>query len=594
MRSDWDILPGPRSGRVRRAGIALAAAALLVPVVLTLASGTSSRAVPTASGDAEVASGPATPAPAPALPAERSVAQVPSGPASVAGPTTTAGTAAPVAARPASTGPEPVTGVGEPPKPDDVPGQWIVQLADGTDANAVASEHASEHDADVTQVYTAVVDGYAARMSDADAAAVADDPRVVSVIRDRMVRATVQSMPTGIPRSDSVGMATAVGSGGNVDVDVAVIDTGIDLNYTSELNISTGKNCVGSGNPQDGDGHGTHVAGTIGAKDNGNGVVGVAPGARLHPVKVLDNSGNGTWSQVTCGLDWVRQQGNIEVANMSLGGGGSDSTCNGVRNGIADTLHEAVCDLVASGTTVVVAAGNDGKNAANFVPSAYDEVITVSALADYNGLPGGGAKSTCASFGSDDSLANFSNYGSDVDIIAPGVCILSTWKGGGTRTISGTSMATPHVTGAAADYLSQHPGATPAQVKQALQANGNFDWTGDKDNTQEPLLDLAFLGGAGLPAGGGGGGGGGSTISLTVTPGRYDSNTSSKAKLAWSGATGTNVDIYQGGAKIKTTANDGDWTDKTGQDRAGQSFVYKVCQAGSTTACSDEVTGTYL
>src|SRR4029079_10876717 len=134
-----------------------------------------------------------------------------------------------------------------------------------------------------------------------------------------------------------------------------------------------------------------------------------------------------------------------------------------------DPEHKAICNAVARGVTFAVAAGNDGLNAANTVPASYDEVITVSALADFNGQPGGGAAATCRS-DVDDTFADFSNYGPDVDIIAPGVCIYSTWKGGGYNTISGTSMASPHVAGAAALYKSTHPGASPQQVKDALIA----------------------------------------------------------------------------------------------------------------------------
>ena len=155
-------------------------------------------------------------------------------------------------------------------------------------------------------------------------------------------------------------------------------------------------------------------------------------------------------------------------------------------------MHEAICRSVAAGVTYVVAAGNESDNAANHVPAAYDEVITVSALADFNGQPGGGAAPTCRA-DVDDTFADFSNFGPDVDLIAPGVCILSTWKGGIYNTISGTSMATPHVSGAAALYKATHPTATPAMVKAALQATGTSNWTvsTDPDGTPEPLLNVA-------------------------------------------------------------------------------------------------------
>jgi subtilisin family serine protease len=154
-------------------------------------------------------------------------------------------------------------------------------------------------------------------------------------------------------------------------------------------------------------------------------------------------------------------------------------------------MHPAICRSVQAGVTYAVAAGNSAADANNFVPATYSEVITVSALADFNGQPGGGAPATCRA-DEDDTFANFSNFGADVDIIAPGVCILSTYLGTGYNTLSGTSMASPHVAGAAALYKSTHPSATPAQVKTALQAAGNLNWndTDDPDPTKERLLNV--------------------------------------------------------------------------------------------------------
>ncbi|HSE69588.1 MAG TPA: S8 family serine peptidase, partial [Nocardioidaceae bacterium] len=221
------------------------------------------------------------------------------------------------------------------------------------------------------------------------------------------------------------------------------------------------------------------------------GVVGMAPGARIWPVRVLNNAGSGTFSAIVCGIDYVTAHADqIEVANMSLGGGGADDGNCGRSNN--DAMHTAICSSVAAGVTYVVAAGNESSNAAGSVPAAYDEVITVSALADFNGLPGGGAASTCRS-DVDDTFASFSNFGADVDIIAPGVCINSTWKGGGYSTISGTSMASPHVAGGAALYTANNPSASPSQVKSALQAAGSTDWNNadDPDGIKEKLLDAS-------------------------------------------------------------------------------------------------------
>lgn len=294
---------------------------------------------------------------------------------------------------------------------------------------------------------------------------------------------TSQSIPFGIMRIGGNAI-------GNTDVDVAVIDTGIDPTHP-DLNVVGGVNFASGKDWKDGNGHGTHVAGTIGALDNDEGVIGVAPGARLHAVRVLNNAGSGWTSDVIAGINWVAANADtIEVANMSLGGSGNDSQgCGGT-----DSYRNAICNAVSLGVTFVVAAGNSDADADNYRPATYDEVITVSALADFDGAPGGNGSPTCRN-DEDDTFANFSNYGDDVDIIAPGVCIESTWKGGGYNTISGTSMASPHVAGAAALYLSDpaNSGKTPAQVKSALLSAGTSDWNNsdDPDGVKEPLLNVS-------------------------------------------------------------------------------------------------------
>ncbi|MFI9813759.1 S8 family serine peptidase [Saccharothrix variisporea] len=365
---------------------------------------------------------------------------------------------------------------------------YIVVLADGVATSSVTADHAVT----VDHVYSSALRGYSGRMTAATAARLARDPRVVLVQPDGVATTTAQTTPTGIDRIDAELSPTAAidGTDQRVTVDVAVIDTGVDLDHP-DLNVYTAgaKNCSTGKSADDGNGHGTHVAGTIGALDNGVGVVGVAPGARIWPVRVLNAQGSGSFSDIICGIDYVTAHANeIEVANMSLGGSGSDSACGTNK----DAMHEAICRSVAAGVTYVVAAGNSAANSSTFVPAAYDEVITVSALADFNGQPGGGAAATCRT-DVDDTFADFSNYGPDVDLIAPGVCILSTWKGGGYNTISGTSMASPHTAGGAALYKATHPTASPATVKSALQAAGTDNWnTGtDPDATHERLLNVA-------------------------------------------------------------------------------------------------------
>ena len=299
-----------------------------------------------------------------------------------------------------------------------------------------------------------------------------------------------QTLPTGIARIavDENAQAGIAGDGGAIAVDVAVFDTGIAPH--PDLTIAGGKACTNQGTG-DVDGHGAHVSGTIAARDNDIGVVGVAPGARLYAVKVLNNNGVGSYASIICGLDWVLANAStIDVVNMSLGGEAPETTCAN------DALHRAVCNVVNAGIPVVVAAGNERDDAANHYPANYDEVITVSALADFNGEPGGRAGPTCAN-DRDDSFANYSNFGREVDIMAPGTCIRSTLPGGAYGVFSGTSMATPHVTGAATLYLESNPSATAADVRAYLlspaasrpqQSPEGLAVDDDNDGFSEPVL----------------------------------------------------------------------------------------------------------
>src|SRR5215211_8351549 len=339
-----------------------------------------------------------------------------------------------------------------------IPHQYIVVLNEGVDdPKSVAREHARRYDADLLYTYDDALNGYAANIPAGNLNDVRQDPRVSFVSADRKVHATAQSTPTGVDRIQGDASSTLSGNGsGSVNTTVAIIDTGIDVDHP-DLNVAGGTNCSTGRTYDDGNGHGTHVAGTVAAKDDNNGVVGMAPEAPLYAVRVLNNSGSGSWSSVACGINWVTAHAgsptNIKVANMSLGGSGSDDGNCGKSNN--DALHKAICNSVAAGVTYTVAAGNSNANFSGFVPAAYNEVLTVTAEADFNGLPGGGAASTCRS-DVDETPADFSNFttagSADAGhtIAAPGVCILSTWKGGAYNTISGTSMASPHVTGTAA------------------------------------------------------------------------------------------------------------------------------------------------
>jgi subtilisin family serine protease len=343
-----------------------------------------------------------------------------------------------------------------------------------------------------TYVYHHVFTGFAGKMSKEWQVSAARRSDVRRISPDRRVRLTAQTLPTGIDRIDADLNADAAidGVDTRVDADVAVIDTGISPH--PDLNVVGGYNCVGSDplNYQDKNGHGTHVAGTIGAIDNDIAVVGVAPGVRLWAVKVLNKHGAGSNSSVICGLDWVVAHADmIEVANLSLGGPGQDGPCG------QGAFHQAFCSVVNAGVPVIVAAGNESQNARHSAPAAYEQVITVSAFADSDGEPGKLGPFTCTN-DRDDTFAWFSNFGADVDIAAPGDCILSTWRGNSTKELSGTSMATPHVTGAVALYRAANPGATPDDVRAWLLTTGSraqtslVGFTGDPDNFPEPVLYL--------------------------------------------------------------------------------------------------------
>ena len=374
-------------------------------------------------------------------------------------------------------------------------GNYIVVLEDGALARTVSAVHADRFGFELGHVYSTALQGYSAAMTGETAALLESLPGVAWVQSDAPVSTTAQATPNGINRVDADLSPTAAINGADqrVNVDVAVIDTGVDLNHP-DLNVYTAgaRNCSTFAiSPDDDHGHGSHVAGTIGALDNTTGVVGVAPGARIWPVKVLSAAGTGLNSDVICGIDYVAANADeIEVANMSLGGAGEDDGNCGATND--DAMHAAICEAVASGITFVVAAGNDSADASGSTPAAYDEVVTVSALADFNGQPGGGAPSTCRA-DEDDTFASFSNYGSDVDLIAPGVCVDSTSMNGGYATLSGTSMAAPHVAGGAALYAANNASATPAQVKAALIGSGTTNWNDgdDPDSTKEKLLNVS-------------------------------------------------------------------------------------------------------
>jgi len=355
--------------------------------------------------------------------------------------------------------------------------QYVVVLRDDVPrALDVAQDLARRHQIAVLDVYEHALKGFAATIPVGIRSAIERDSRVHFLSEDRvMVAYLQQSIPTGVNRINAENK-TNTGDGTNV----AVLDTGIDPTHQDlEANIAGGKSCIGAPSYRDLNGHGTHVAGTIAGIDNGNGVIGVAPNAKLWAVQVLNFVGSGSTSTIICGIDFVDSKspakgGPIVVANMSLGGAGSDDDNCGYSNG--DAMHKAICRTVADGVTFVVAAGNSGVNLSSFVPAAYNEVIAVTALGDSDGRACGQGVQTTSSV--DDSFASFSNFGVGGDlnhvIAAPGVDIFSTYRFGGYQTLSGTSMASAHVAGVAALYIANHPRATPAQVLVGLKEVGEL------------------------------------------------------------------------------------------------------------------------
>lgn len=377
-----------------------------------------------------------------------------------------------------------------------VMGSYIVVFEDTVNARATVPDVAKAYGLRPGFTYEHALKGMSAQVPEGRLNALRHDPRVKYVEEVREHSIDAQQIPTGISRIFAAGNAAIGigGDGGAVDVDVAVIDTGIDREHP-DLYVVDGITCLTStcsGNGDDDHYHGTHVAGTIAAIDNGTHVVGVAPGARLHAVKVLNSSGSGTTDGIIAGINWVASHNldadpdnDIEVANMSLGGAGYSAA-----------EYAAIQGAVNAGVAFAVAAGNSDDDANYYSPGGFDNVLSVSALADFNGLPGGGAKSTCYR-DVDDTLANFSNWGPEVDIAAPGVCILSTYplEKGGLGTISGTSMASPHVAGALALLASSSNPGTATDVYAlyaAVVGAGNYDWTDDSgDGIKEPLLDVS-------------------------------------------------------------------------------------------------------
>ena len=517
------------------------------------------------------------------------------------------------------------------------------------DVPGLARALTTAHGGTLHFTYQNAIKGFAARLPAPAAAAIARHPSVTLVEADQEMFAigTTQASATwGLDRADQRDLPlsttytyNATGSG----VTVYIIDTGIRTTHQEFGGRATvGFDALG-GSGQDCHGHGTHVAGTVGGS-----TYGIAKNVTLIAVRVLDCNGSGTTSGVIAGVDWVtghHSAGTPAAANMSLGGGASASLDNAVTNSIGD------------GVSYAVASGNGDffgrpQNACNYSPARVGAAMTIGAT------------------DKTDQEASWSNYGSCVDMLAPGVGITSAYSGSDTQTntISGTSMATPHVAGGMALYLETNPGATPSAVEVALETNATPGKIGGMTSTATPNLLLYTLnfggGGGGEPNnpptaaftndcqslscsftdastdsdgtiaarswsfGDGGtssetnpshsyGASGTYTVTLTVTDNGGAQSTTSKsvtvssgeagsinlsatgrkvqgvhhADLTWNGATSSSVDVFRDNVMVITTANDGAHTDNIGR-RGGGSYVYKICEAG-TTVCSNQVTVTF-
>ncbi len=328
-------------------------------------------------------------------------------------------------------------------------GQYIVVYKAGVPASSIdqAAIDVAALGGRLLFQYLAALSGYAAVLPDQAVNAIRQDPNVAYVEADQVMSIDTTQSPTpswGLDRIDQHALPldnSYTYNNNGAGVTAYIIDTGIRISHTDfGGRASVGTDTVGDGqNGIDCNGHGTHVSGTVGGA-----TYGVAKGVSLVAVRVLNCSGSGTTSGVIAGVDWVtKNHKSPAVANMSLGGG------------LSTSLNTAVANSIASGVTYAIAAGNSNRDACRFSPASVSTAITVGATTNT------------------DARASYSNYGKCLDIFAPGSSITSDWNSSNTatNTISGTSMATPHVAGVAALYLNGHPTATPADVAGAITTN---------------------------------------------------------------------------------------------------------------------------
>lgn len=435
------------------------------------------------------------------------------------------------------------------------------------DPAGLAQQLAASAGRSPTHVYHYAIKGFAGTFPEAAIEGMARNPNVAFIETDQVmsIDLTTQTNATwGLDRVDqsSLPLSGAYSYEGNgAGVRAYIIDTGILQAHTDfggrALSGFTAIN--DNRGTTDCNGHGTHVAGTVGGT-----TWGIAKGVTLVAVRVLNCRGSGTTSGVIAGLDWVRNNAiRPAVANMSLGGGASSA------------LDQAVASASASGITFAVAAGNSNTDACTQSPAREPSALTV-----------GSTTST-------DARSSFSNVGTCLDLFAPGSSITSAWSTSSTatRTISGTSMASPHVAGVAALVLQSSPGASPASVAGTITGNATLGTVANAGSgSPNRLLFSGFLLGTAPPppppedpepdppTGGG---------ELTLEVSTRANKKWNFASLTWSGASASSVDILRDGTTVATTSNNGSFTDQFAAQSG--SFTYQVCNAG-TTVCSPEVT----
>jgi subtilisin family serine protease len=350
---------------------------------------------------------------------------------------------------------------------------YIVVLADGVSATSVgAASLAAAYDAEITSTYEHALNGFAIETSEAKALELAADPAVSMVVQNQTVHAVDETQPDppswGLDRVDQPDLpldnSFTYPAHSGAGVTAYIIDTGVRYTHEDFGGRATFGFDAFGGTGEDGNGHGTHVAGTVAGSAHG-----MAKAADIVGVRVLNDAGSGTIEGVVGGVDWVTGDASgPSVANMSLGGAANDA------------LDEAVRNSIAAGVTYAIAAGNSNTDAINASPARVGEAITVGSST------------------SGDARSSFSNYGSVVDIFAPGTSITSAWHtdDAATNTISGTSMAAPHVAGASVLHLADNPTATPAEVEDALVQSAVYErLSGIPTGTVNGLLHIGGEGG---------------------------------------------------------------------------------------------------